>query len=182
MRWPDPVEKLWLALEAVRTEVLNEVERLSDAQAAWRPADNEWSVGEILHHITLAEVNTGKLTTKLTREAEAAGTAKPFPTDLRELAPLQAAAGAERADAPQQVWPERGKPIGGLIADMKAVHERSRQSMDRLAAMDPRPLVFKHFRFGPLDLSQWWRLQAEHEAMHLRQIREVKSSPGFPGA
>ena len=181
MRWPEPIEKLWGDLEAVRTEVLSVVERLSQAQAEWRPAENAWSVGEILHHLTLAETHTGKLTTKLTREAEAAGTARPFPADLRELAALQAASAAG-ADAPQPVWPERGKAIAALIADMKAVRERSRQSMEKLAAIDPRPLVFKHFRLGDLDLSQWWRLQAQHDAMHLRQIREVKSSPGFPGA
>jgi len=79
------------------------------------------------------------------------------------------------------VWPERGKPIGELLADMKAVRERSRQSMDKLAALDPRVLVFKHFALGDLDLSQWWRLQVQHDGIHLRQIRQVKSSPGFPG-
>jgi hypothetical protein len=181
MPWPDPIDQLWRGLEAVRRDVLAEVEGLSQAQAEWRPGEKDWSVGEIVHHLTLAEVNTGKLTTKLTREAEAAGTVKPFPADLRELTPL-AAGPAAGAEAPPVVWPERGKPIGELVADMKAVRERSRQSMEKLAGIDPRPLVFKHFRLGDLDLSQWWRLQTEHDAIHLRQIRGVKSSPGFPGA
>jgi hypothetical protein len=181
MPWPEPIDTLWRDLEAVRRDVLAQVEGLSQAQAEWRPGATDWSVGEIVHHLTLAEINTGKLTTKLTREADAAGTAKPFPADLRELAPLDAepAAGAE---APPAVLPERGKPIGALVAELKSVRERSRQSMERLAAIDPRPLVFKHPRLGDLDLSQWWRLQAQHDAIHLRQIREVKSSPGFPGA
>ena len=49
-------------LDATRAEVLRETETLSQAQADWRPSQNDWSVGEILHHLTLAEINTGKLT------------------------------------------------------------------------------------------------------------------------
>ena len=181
MTFPEPVEQLWRDLEAVRADVLQEVAGLSQAQADWRPDEKDWSVGEIVHHLTIAEIATGKLTTKLTREADASGALKPFPADLRELAGLRAeSAGA--ADAPQVVWPERGKPIAGLIADMEATRQRSRQSIEKLATVDPRPLVFKHFRLGDLDLSQWWRLQAQHDGIHLRQIRAVKASPGFPKA
>jgi len=181
MTWPAPVDKLWRDLEGVRADVLKEVEGLSQAQADWKPGERDWSVGEIVHHLTIAEVATGKLTTKLTREAEAAGTLKPFPADLRELRPI-AVDSARRAEAPPVVWPERGKPIATLLADMKAVRERSRQSIDKLGSVDPRPLVFKHFALGDLDLAQWWRLQANHDATHLQQIRDVKASPGFPRA
>lgn len=181
MSLPEPVERLWRDLEAVRAEVLKEAEGLSQVQADWRPAEKEWSVGEIVHHLTIAEIATGKLTTKLTREAEASGAATPFPGDLREFAPL-AARSAAAADAPQVVWPEAGKPIAGLIAEMKTVRARSRQSIEKLGTIDPRPLVFRHFRLGDLDLAQWWTLQAQHDGIHLAQIRAVKAAPGFPGA
>jgi uncharacterized damage-inducible protein DinB len=181
MTFPEPVERLWRDLEAVRADVLEEVAGLSQAQANWRPGEKDWSVGEIVHHLTIAEIATGKLTTKLTREADASGALKPFPADLREFAGLRAESAAA-AEAPQVVWPEHGKPIAGLIADMKATRERSRQSIEKLAVLDPRPLVFKHFRLGDLDLSQWWQLQAQHDGIHLRQIRAVKASPGFPRA
>src|SRR4051812_43716871 len=90
MTLPEPVEKLWRDLEAVRAEVLNEAEGLSQTQADWKPGAKDWSVGEIVHHLAIAEIATGKLTTKLTREAEAAGTLKPFPADLREFPTLAA--------------------------------------------------------------------------------------------
>jgi hypothetical protein len=57
---------------------------------------------------------------------------------------------AASAEAPQVVWPERGRPIGPLIADMKSARERSRQSVDKLGTIDPRPLVFKHSRDRPV--------------------------------
>jgi len=179
MTWPAPVSALWNDLDTVRADVLREVEGLSQAQADWKPGERDWSVGEIVDHLTMAEIATGKLTTKLTREAEAAGTLAPFPPDLTALTPLEPgpAAGAE---APPVVWPTAGKPIGELIAAMKATRARSRSSIEKLATVDPRALVFKHFRLGDLDLSQWWTLQARHDGIHLAQIRDVKASAGFP--
>ena len=157
MSWPKPVEVLWNALQSVRAQVLREADGLTQRQADWKPGERDWSVGEIVNHLTIAEIATGKLTTKLTREAGP-------------------------AEAPAVVWPEHGKPIKELISTMKATRERSRQSIEKLATVDPRPLTFKHFRFGDLDLAQWWTLQAEHDGIHLAQIRDIKRAPGFPGA
>jgi hypothetical protein len=181
MSLPKPVQVLWDALQTARAEVLGEVEGLSQAQSDWRPGERDWSVGEVIHHLTIAEIATGKLTTKLTREAEAAGRLASFPSDLREFAPLPSFPPGP-AEAPAVVWPERGKPIGELLAAMKATRDRSRQSIDRLATLDPRKLVFPHFRLGDLDLAQWWTLQADHDLLHLDQLREIKRAPGFPRA
>jgi hypothetical protein len=168
---------LWDDLQAARAEFLGQVAGLSQRQADWKPGEKDWSVGEIVHHLTIAEIATGKLTTKLTREAAAA----PFPADLTRFAPLPRAPEGP-GEAPQVVWPEHGKPIAELVATMKATRERSRPSIEKLATVDPRRLVFKHFRYGDLDLAQWWQLQAAHDRVHLGQVREVKAAPGFPRA
>jgi hypothetical protein len=181
MSLPRPVEALWSELESVRAEILAEAEGLSQRQADWKPSEQDWSVGEVVHHLILAEVATGKLTTKLTREAEASGAVRGFPAELAAFKPFPASPPGA-ADAPEVVWPERGKPLAELLATMRATRERSRQSIEKLGSVDPRPLVFKHFRFGDLDLSQWWQLQAHHDGIHLAQIREVKRAPGFPRA
>jgi len=179
MSLPKPVQTLWDELQSVRGEVLREVEGLSQQQADWKPGEKDWSVGEVLHHLTIAEVATGKLTTKLFKDAAAAGTLSPYPAALDALGrPPRVSSGP--SEAPPVVWPEAGKPIAELIAGMKATRERSRQSVERLATADPRPMKFNHFRFGDMDLGQWWTLQAEHDGIHLQQIRDVKSAPGFP--
>jgi hypothetical protein len=138
-------------------------------------------VGEVIHHLTIAEVATGKLTTKLTREAEAAGTLRPFPANLTGFAPLPSAPPGP-AEAPPVVRPEHGKPLAELVSTMQATRGRSRQSIEKLGTVDPRPLSFKHFRLGDLDLAQWWALQAQHDGIHLGQIREIKAARGFPSA
>jgi hypothetical protein len=181
MSLPKPVETLWNELQAVRAEVLREVQGLSQRQTDWKPSPEVWSVGEIIDHLTLAEIATGKLTTKLTREAAAGGTLAPWPANLTTFAPLPPDPPGP-ADAPQVVRPSSGKAIGELIATMRATRERSRQSVEKLGTVDPRALRFNHFRLGDLDLAQWWQLQTRHDGIHLAQIRDVKRAWGFPKA
>lgn len=181
MSLPSAVAALWDDLQTVRAEVLREIDGLSQGQADFKPGDAEWSIGEVIDHLTVAEVATGKLTTKLTREAQAAGAPAGFPADLASFAPLPPWPPGP-AEAPSVVWPSAGKPIGDLIETMKATRERSRQSIDKVATVDPRRLVFEHFRLGRLDLAQWWALQAQHDRIHLGQIRDIKRASGFPRA
>ena len=181
MALPPAVEALWTELEAVRGKVLKETQGFSQAQADWRPSDKDWSVGEILHHLTLAEINTGKLTSKLIKEADAAGKLAGFPSDLKAFVPLPPATPGPM-EAPPVVRPEKGHPIAQLLADIKSTRERSRQSIERLGGVDARALIWKHFAFGDLNLAQWWMLQARHDADHLQQLQAVKASSGFPKA
>jgi hypothetical protein len=183
MALPQAVDSIWSEMEAVRAQVLKEVDGLSQAQADWRPAEGEWSIGEILSHLTVAETQTGKLTTKLTREAETAGTLAPYPADVAAFDPIPSPpAHMQGMQAPPAVQPERGLPLARLVADMQAVRARSRQSIEKIAGLDPRRLTFNHFALGELNLAQWWMLQARHDAQHLQQSRGVKAARGFPGA
>ena len=179
MAWPAPVETLWNDMESVRAQLLKEAEGLSQAQSDWRPAPDEWSVGEILHHLTLAEVGTGKLTSKLLRDAPQS--LPPFPPDLPAFSPLPPPPPGP-ARAPEVVFPERGHSLERLIVDLKTIRERSRQSVERLAAVDPRGLRWRHLALGEMDLAQWWLLHVRHETDHLQQLRDVKAAKGFPAS
>ena len=116
MPLPAPVEALWNDLQSGRARLLKEIEGLSQAQADWRTSDKDWSLGEIVHHLTLAEIGTGKVTSKVLKDAGDA--VKPFPAELKGFTPLPTPSGG-RAEAPQAVWPERGKPFGipGEVVD-----------------------------------------------------------------
>jgi hypothetical protein len=179
MTLPAALDAIARDLDAVRADVLGEADGLSQAQADWRSSVDDWSVGEILHHLTLAEIATGKLTSKLLKEGS--GSAGPYPTDLAGFAPLPPWPPGPR-EAPPVVRPEKGHPVAQLLHDMRAARERSRQTLERLAAVDPRALTWRHFAFGELDLGQWWMLQAHHDRDHLQQLRRIKKTPGFPRA
>ena len=182
MALPLPVERLWDEMQSARAELLREAEGLSQRQADWKPSERDWSVGEIVHHLTLAEVATGKLTTKLTREAEPAGGPAALSRRPHGVQAVPGAATRRGRGARASSGPSHGKSIGELLATMRATRERSRQSIEKLASLDPRPLTFKHFRLGEIDLAQWWQLQAQHDGIHLAQLREIKARPRFRGS
>ena len=163
-------------LEDARAEVLREADGLSQGQADWRPNPSDWSVGEILRHLTLAEINTGKLTSKLLKETGGAG---PYPPEMAAFAPLPPWPAGPR-EAPPVVRPDKGHPIAQLLQDIRAARARSRQSLERLATVDPRAFTWRHFALGEMDLAQWWMLTAHHDRDHLQQIRRIKKTPGFP--
>ena len=142
MTLPAALDALARELDAVRAEVHREADGLSQAQADWRPTADDWSVGEILHHLTLAEINTGKLTSKLLKETGSA--VAPYPPDLAGFAPLPPWPPGPR-EAPPVVRPEKGHPIGQLLHDMRAAREQE-PSVAR-AAGDRRP---SHVHVAPL--------------------------------
>jgi len=179
------LEAFWKKIEGERAEILREVEGLSQAQFDWRPADNEWSVGEVIHHLTIAEIATGKLTSNMLREAAAAGTLRPRPdghTFFDPLPPPLAPRPAGAAETPAHIWPEHGHPKADLLAGITAARERSRRNFERVAAIDPRPLVRKHAWAGDLHLGQYWTIVPLHDRIHVQQIRDIKAARGFPKA
>lgn len=179
------LEAFWKELETERAEVLSEVEGLSQAQFDWRPAASEWSIGEVIHHLTLAEIATGKLTTTLLREAEARGVLTPRPegrTFFDPLPPPPTLRPTGEAETPAHIWPAYGHSKGDLLAGITAARERSRRNFERVAVIDPRPLVRKHAWVGDLHLGQYWAIVPLHDRKHVQQIRDVKAARGFPKA
>ncbi len=75
-------------------------------------------------------MGTGKLTSKLFKDAPQP--LPSFPPDLKSFAPVPAPPPGP-AKAPEVVYPERGHALERLVADLKAIRERSRQSVERLA-------------------------------------------------
>jgi len=179
MALPACVETLWNDLEAVRGQIFKEVEGLSQAQADWKPAPDDWSVGEVLHHLGLAETGFGRLTGRLLKDAGDA--VAPWPADLKALTPLPPPPPGP-GKAPETAIPTPGQPVGKLVDELRTVRQRTRQTIERLGTIDPRPLKFSHPAFGAMDAGQWWQLQVRHDGDHLDQIRAVKAAPGFPRA
>ena len=174
------MEVFWNEVQANRAALLKEVEGLSQPQFDWRPGEKDWSVGEVIHHVTLAEINIGKLTTKLLREAEAAGALRPRPEGEVPFERIPPPPTPGPLQAPRLIWPEHGRSKADLLAGIKAAREKSRHSFERMAQIDPRPLVWKHEIFGDMHLGQYWTIIRLHDLQHLEQIQKIKTAPGFP--
>ncbi len=177
MTLPAALDALARDLDAVRAEVHREADGLSQAQADWRPTSDDWSVGEILHHLTLAEINTGKLTSKLLKET--GSPVAPYPPDLR-VCPAAAWPPGPR-EAPPVVRPEKVHPSSS--SSTRCARPRSEPPVARPAGgRRPAHVHVAPLHLGEMDLGQWWMLQAHHDRDHLEQIRRIKKTPGFPRA
>jgi hypothetical protein len=115
----------------------------------------------------------------LIKEGGEKGLLRPYPVELAEFAPPPPPPPGP-AEAPPFLRPEQGHEFGQLIQELKAARVRTGENIQRLATVDPRPLVWLHFQLGELHLAQWVSLLALHDRIHLAQIRELKASPAFP--
>ncbi len=154
---------------------------LTEAQAGFKPAPEQWSIAEIVEHVSIVSNGFLRITYKLLKGAEATGkAAKP---DL-DLGPT--ALDAEGNQPPKFQAPEHVRPTGTLsVADALAGMQQTllgfQEIRPRLEAVDLSDQVFPHPAFGPLNAYQWLILLGEHTDRHRDQIESVKESRQFPG-
>ena len=196
---PPVIQTLWYdELQTIRREMLREAAGLTQAQADWRPAPEEWSVGQNLEHIRIDELDMNKATTKLLKIAMGVekfdqaifemsareGKLGVFPTHFTKLDDF-----GELPPPPppgfktESAEPEHGLPIAQLIVDLNVLREKSTKvSIERISLCDPRGLTRVHLahKGREINIVQWWRIQARHDTAHVRQIRKLKSLSGFP--
>jgi len=133
-----------------------------------RPADGEWSVAEIVHHLCLVE-------DRVTKELENAIARPPQRVGfLRRLIPTSiVSVRLIRVKAPKAM-----KPLNPPVKEVAIENfDRARQSLKALCAAHGndrlRNVVFKHPFLGEIDGVATVSFVGYHEHRHYKQIREV---------
>ena len=170
------------ALDESHKEFFAALDAVSGAQWGWKPAPNQWSVGETAHHIVLAEA-------LLFRTVRKAVATPPNPEWEQQTGGkteflfrvLPARQG--KAVAPDPIVP-RELPTPARV---KAQFARQRVEIVKFAAETRVPLkqhtiVHPFPIFGTLSAYQWLLYVPLHTMRHHRQIAEVKATPGYPAA
>ena len=168
-------------LHATRKMFLDALANLSEAQLHWKPAPDRWSVAECAEHIILTEdFLFEQLTDKIlkTPAAPEKATAEQRAKDEEVLKGY--ADRSQKAQAPDFLKPT------GKWKTREALIEAFKKSRDRTIAFvrETNEDLRAHFTEAPggrtLDAYQWILFMVAHSNRHIQQIREVKSSPGFP--
>ncbi len=182
MGWTSAVlEEIWRENSAAREALCREVQELSEAQLVFRPAEDTWSIGEVLDHLHLAERSITRVLSKLLQQAAGRGligepgSMQPPPHRIDLQAYNQSAA------APESVRPLPERPLAQLLSSLEESRERLREVTSRADGRVVGGITLRHFQLGELHFYQWLALEAAHESKHLGQIRRIKSHPGFPG-
>ena len=162
------MKKALKRLDAVHEKLLNAVSSLEPQLYSERPAEGEWSVAEIVHHLCLVE-------NRVTKELEAAIAREPRRVGvLRRLLPTSIVSlRAIRVKAPKAMNPLDAPARELAIENFDVI----RSSLKTLCATHGderfRNLVFKHPFLGEIDGVATVSFVGYHERRHYKQMREV---------
>jgi|FLYL01.1.fsa_nt_gi hypothetical protein len=167
-------------LHATRKMFLDSIDGLSDQQWRYKSAPDRWSVAEVSEHIVLAEdalwdlVQNRVLKQPPAPDGNAGRSAKD--EQIMRVVPDR----SRRAEAPESVRPAGKWPTRQAVA--QAFKERRDRTIAYIQTTqdDLRSHVLKNPVLDELDAYQWILYLAAHSERHIRQIEEVKASPGFP--
>jgi hypothetical protein len=173
------------AINADRQGLFAAVTGLSDGQAAYKAAENQWSVADVLHHLALVEEANQKLFGMMLKKAEA-GEAPldetPDDSVVNLINPFRDALidRERKVTAPERVSPLLPLPLDQGIARLKAARESTTAMAEKLCRYDLSQLKWPHPLFGAWNLYLWFLFVGLHERRHTEQINVIKASPGFP--
>ena len=168
------------ANEQAQERFIAAVSNTTEAQANFRHHENQWTIAEIVEHVSIVNDGFLRLTHKLLKEAESAP--KPPKTDLNLGHTSLDENGQQREpfQAPERVRPKGGVSIEDSLAKMRVALAGFADIQPRLEAVDLSDQVFPHPALGPFNAYQWMILLGEHEDRHRAQIERVKAASGFP--
>lgn len=168
-----------------RASLLQAVEGLSESQLDHKPAEGQWSITDILHHLALADEANVKLTQIMLKQAEE----KSLPPDPSPDASVLDCLDQFREPmskpmkAPSRVDPLSHVPAEESLARLKTAREKLLENISKLSAYDLDQLSYPHPVIGqPFAAHQWLLLAGNHEGRHSAQIKRIKTGEGFPAS
>jgi len=157
------VEALRERVERQRAELFAQTVGVSQAQADFKPSPEQWSIGEVIHHVALMEEWMAQVLIRLARGEGMAESEMPD-------------------EALERVQPTHGLPFDDVCRQLVKARKQTFAAMDTLPAEPDLSVTRPHPWFGPLNVKEWIFLPAMHDGAHVRQIQRIKKSRGYPAA
>ncbi len=154
---------------------------LTDAQTQFRPAQDSWTIAEIVEHIGITNSGFVRIAYKLIKQSEAAGAPPLAGLHLKDV--LLTGDGQQdprKFPAPDMVKPQGGQSLAASFAKIEQAHADIQAARARLEASDCSSATFPHPAVGQLSPYQWMILYGEHMDRHRQQIERIKATPEFP--
>jgi len=155
-------------LDSVHQKLLEIVSPLDATVYSQRPAEGQWSVAEIVHHVCLVEDRvTKELEGAIARAPQRVGFLRRFiPTSIVSVRLI-------RVKAPKAM-----NPLNAPVQEVAIENlERARTALKTLSATHGndrfRNLIFKHPVLGNMDGVAAVSFVGYHHQRHYKQIREV---------
>lgn len=176
------VTDIFSEINDARKRLCEGLQDLNPQQATFKPNPDQWSVAEILEHLTKVD---RALVTRIDKKLVELEQVGPGNGQARSFFPFSMDNISEQAKDRKFKSPEPALPLAGLTIDESLVKLQS--SRADLIAMQPRiesrdlsKTTFPHFVFGELNVYQWLAFFGLHENRHRKQIDRLMSAADFP--
>ena len=156
-------------LDAVHAQLKTTISGVEPALLSRRPAENEWSVAEVIEHLCLVEGAVMKgIKSKLAQPpVKVSFLKKFFPMRIVSLR-------MKRLQAPKYVQPaDVLPPMDELMKKFDAVRASTKDLCIKEGPERLSQVCLKHPYFGDMDGAAAVSMVAFHEQRHLKQIRET---------
>jgi hypothetical protein len=157
-------------LEEKHAAFLATVAGVDQATSQKQPAPGEWSVGEIIHHVTLIERTLRRLAWAMRWRL----VGSPARAGVQKMAAMEKVGQREgRAKTMRRFLPSHGRPIARLIAAFNRERQKTLKLVRRADFGKLRQRAFRHYVLGYMNGEEWLLFNGYHEERHRRQIEEV---------
>ncbi len=173
-------EKAIQLLRESQQQLLDAVEKLSDAQWSYKAAADRWSAGEVAEHILLSEgLLFGTVEKALAQkpnpdwEAKTAGKTEFLERALPDR--------SRKAQAPEAIQPAGKMTRAEILSRFKEARAKTLKFAEETdLPLKAHTLDHPFPVFGTLNAYQWLIYIPLHNIRHNKQIAEVKEDPGYP--
>ena len=176
------VDSLIQAVERARAKLVSSVVGLSDAHAAFKPTEGQWSIVEVMEHLYLAELSgIAKIWAASEALRAGRGWAEARPNRGKPIEEVVAATWRPKEVAPPIATPHIGGPLQFWLSATRSLQPVLAELGGHLRGANLEDVVFPHFLSGPLDARQRLEFLRFHIERHTNQVARIRSSEGFPG-
>lgn len=155
--------------DAVHERLKTTISAVDPALLSRRPAENEWSIAEVVEHLRLVEA---AVMNYLQSTLDQPPVKISF---FRKLLPMWIVSlRVKRLQAPERVRPAGNlPPVNELLENYDRQRETTKQICNEAGQERLSRIRFKHPYFGDMDGAAAVSMVAFHEQRHLKQIREI---------
>lgn len=162
-------------LDKTRMELREAVESVPIHARNQKPAPDQWSVAQVLDHLSIVHNLVATSVGKWIAEAQATGLGpETSSSSLLNTVPTELIRDRSRKrQAPERIAPRNDVDAETAWNDLEQAQENLRSAFlsgDGLAlgqVVQPHPIL------GPINMYQWTLFNGSHEARHALQIREI---------
>ncbi len=177
----ETIDDIYTMNEGIRSRFISFVSELSDDTVKKVPAEGEWSIEQLLEHVSMVDEGMIRICSKLLGKAAAEGlTSNGEARVSQEFLEKSGAAATTKLKAPEFVVPSGEQTLAESIERLNENDSRLQEMRDTFKTVDASKHTFPHPYFGDINAHDWLVLRGGHEMRHLRQMGAILETLNGP--